>query len=491
MAVSLEQLSRKIGDQRRKVSDLNNQLQAAIKSYDEKEGTLISKSEALSAEGDAKGDAKEPTSEQTAELDKLRSELNDLRLQSVKLGDAVQSAKSELSAMESDMKLREQSNDTENWLSESSGRGGAESSLDVTSSGGTSDRINVRPPTEAQLDHDLGVLMQCRILSGLDRTPVATIAKDVFKNDRVSSAAMYAGEHAAGGAWIQGVYLDRFIELLRPLSIVRMMGVDTVPLDDGSLLMPKETTGPTGQYLGEREPANVETVGSGDVRLVAKELVCMVAASEKLIRSPSASAANRIRNSVLRGAGQTEDLYFLRGIAAGAGPTGMRYLAAAANILTANGTVNLANVTNDLGRMELALLNGNVIAVKPGWIMAPRTLVYLMDLRDGNGNLAWPSLSLERPTLRGKPVYTTTQIPINLGSGDKSEIMLVEASHLIIGDAPRVGFDSSNTAAYLDGGTVKAAFAERKVVTRLVMENDFNTLQEKAIAVLTSVNWGV
>jgi HK97 family phage major capsid protein len=485
MAVSLEQMSRKIGDKRRKVSDLNNQLQASIKSYDEKEDALVSKSESF------KPDEKsgELTSEQTAELDTLRGELNSLRLENIKLSDAMQSAKSDLSALESDLKLRQQSNDTENWLTESNGR--VDSVLDVESSGGTSDRIRVMPATSEQLDHDLGVLFQCRILSDMDRVPVATIAKETFKNDRVASAAMYAGDHASGGSWIQGVYLDRFIELLRPLSIVRMMGVDTVPLDDGSLLMPKETAGPTGQYLGEKEPANVETLATGDIRLVAKELVCMVAASEKLIRSPSANASTRIRNSVMRGAGQTEDLYFLRGVAAGAGPTGLRYLAAAANILTANGTVNLANVTNDLGRLELALLNSNVVEVNPAWIMAPRTKVYLMDLRDANGNLAWPSLSLPRPMLRGKPVYTTTQIPINLGSGDKSEIMLVEASHLIIGDAPRVGFDSSNVAAYLDGGVMKASFAERKVVTRLVMENDFNTLYDQAIAVMTAVNWGV
>lgn len=486
MAVSLEQLSRKIGDQRRKVDDLNSQLQASFKASDDKEELLQSKLEAFEAEDKTK----EPNSELVAEMDKLRSELKELRLASMKAGDAVRSAANELKSMESDYDLRKQSNSTESWLSESTGRTGGSDDGDVSSAGGTSDRIKVVPATSEQLDHDLGVLFQCRILSNIDRVPVAEIAKKVFGNDRVSSASMYADEHSAGGAWIRGAYLDRFIELLRPLSIVRMMGVDTVPLDDGSLLMPKETAGPTGQYLGEKEPANVEVMASGDVRLVAKELVCMVAASEKLIRSPSANAANRIRNSVMRGAGQTEDLYFLRGIAAGAGPTGLRYLANAANVIAANVTVNLANITNDLGRLELLLLNANITEVNPAWLMAPRTKVYLMDLRDGNGNLAWPTLSADRPTLRGKPVYTTTQIPVNL-STDKSEIMLVEASHLIIGDAPRVGFESSNVAAFLDGGVMKSSFAERKVVTRLVMENDFNTLYDKAIAVLTGVNWGV
>ena len=359
------------------------------------------------------------------------------------------------------------------------------------SAGGASDQVQVRvlPPTSEQSDHDLGVLLQCNILANMDGKPVAEIAKKVFNNDRVASAAMYADEHSAGGSWIKGAFLDRFIEQLRPLSVVRKMGVDSLPLDDGTLLMPKEIAGPTGVYLGEKEPANVESLLTGDVRLVAKELVCMVAASEKLIRSPSANASTRIRKSVLRGIGQTEDLYFLRGIAAGAGPTGLRYQMNAANILQANGTVTLANVTNDLGRMEYALLGANVAFENTHWLMNPRTAIYLMDLQNGNGIFAFPGMSLPQPMLRGKPVHMTTQFPVNL-NGDKSEIMLVEATHVVIGDAPKIGFESSNSAAYVDGGVVKAAFSERKVITRAVAENDIALLQDRAVALLTDVSWG-
>lgn len=494
MAISLEQLSRKIGDQRRKVADLNSKLQAAIKAGDERDKKIDSLEAKIGDLGNSDDSSGEPSSEQVAELEKLTSEHAKLlserkehRLSCVALADQVTAAKEELSDLESDKKLREQSNETESWLSESSGR--PDSSNGDHSAGGTSDRINVLPPTNEQLDHDLGVMFQCQILAQIDHTPASTIAKKLFQNDRVSSA-MYADEHTAGGSWIRGQYLDRFIEQLRPLSVVRMMGVDTVPLDDGSLWMPKEVAGPSGVYLGEKEEANTEEVVTGDVKLVAKELVCMVASSLKLIRSPSANATNRIRNSILRGAGQTEDLYFLRGTPSGAGPTGMRYLAHADNIIPVNATVNLANVTHDLGKAELALLNANVVMVNPHWLMAPRTFVYLQNLRDGNGNLAFASLSNERPTLRGKPVHVTTQIPINLGGGNESEIMLVEATHLIIGDVPRVGFESSNVAAYKEGGVMKAAFSERKVVSQLVMENDFNALQDKAIAILTEVDWG-
>ena len=486
MALSLEQLSRKIGDQRRTVTELNSKLQEGVKAFDVKDTEYSELNELLN--GLAEGS--EPTAEQTAKATSLRDEMKSLRLSNMKLADDVRAAKEDLTDMESDFSMRKASNELEDYLGSSAGRIGSDGAS-LNDASGLNSKVRVLAPTNEQMDHHLGVYLQCQILSQLSHRPAADIAANHFKNDFVSSASMHADEHGIGGSWIAGVFSTRFIELLRAKSIVRMMGCDMVPLDDGSLMIPKETSGPSGQYLGERESADNETIGTGDVRLVAKELVCQVTSSEKLLRSPSANAAQRILTSVLRGAGLTEDLYFLRGAPSGAGPTGMRYLAHADNVLAVNATVNLANITNDLGKAELALLNANVSFENTHWVMAPRTMVYLMDLRDGNGNLAWPSLQGPNPTLRNKPVHTTTQIPINLGGGgNESEILLAEANHLIIGDAPRVGFDSSNVAAYNDGGTVKAAFSERKVVSRLVMENDFNTKYDKAIAVLTEVDWG-
>lgn len=488
--LSLEQLSRKIGDARNNLSKLNVVFQEGIALYDSKDterDTLASELDSLDGE---------PSNEQTAKLTKIDSELKEQRLKNIGLHDKVQSAKNDLTDLEADMKVRQSSNDLEDFLVSSAGRGSnaliGSDGASLTSAAGTSGRVNVLPLTSEQKDHDLGVYLCCMAISQISggRSSMSQIALE-FDNERVSSA-MQANDFDAGGSWIQGAYSDRFIELLRPESIVRQMGVDEVPLEDGTLDMPKETGGPSGRYLGENEDANVEILTTGDVKLMAKELVCIVPASDKLLRSRSAKAAERIRNSIIRGCGTTEDLFFLRGTPAGPGPTGMRFLALAANILTANATVNLANVTNDLGRMELRLMANNVKMVRAAWVMSPRTLIFLADLRDGNGNFAFPSLSMgERPTLRRKPVFVSTQIPENLGDGVRSEIMLADAQHLIIGDAPRIAMDASNTAAYNDGGTIKAAFSGRKTLTRLVMENDFNTLHAGAISVLTNVNWGV
>lgn len=354
----------------------------------------------------------------------------------------------------------------------------------------SSSQVRVLPPTSEQMEHHLGVYLQCQIISGIDRKPAHEIAAKHFKNDFVASAAMHADDHGRGGAWISGQFSERFIEALTPMSVVRSVAVGSLTLDDGTLTVPKVTSLPTGYYLGEQQSADNETVGTGDVKLIAKELVVQVTASEKLVRSTSANAADRIRQSVLRGAAKTEDLYFLRGAPSGAGPTGLRYLMASGNVIAMNATVNLANVTADLGRLEYLLAAGDVDTSAAAWIMNPRTAIYLMDLRDGNGNLAWPGLQLEKPRLRGKRVHVTTQIPVNLGGGTESEIMLVAGQHVLIGDGPRVGFESSNVAAYNDGGTIKAAFSERKVVSRLVIENDINLEHDQAVAVLTGVTWG-
>lgn len=498
MKISLERLSRKIGDARVNLSKLNASLQESIKLYDAKEeerDNLANEMDALEGE---------PSNEQIEKLGKLSSELKELRLKNIGLADEVNKAKDALVDMEQDMKVRQASNDLDESMSSSTGRGNSNSGLIGTdgaqlgSAAGTSGRIQVLPRNQEQRRHDLGVYLSAMAIAQSHRngTP-AQIAAEFDGGEHVSaylSNSMLASDHDRGGSWIHGEYSDMFIELLRPESIVRQMGVDEVPLEDGTMEMAKETGGPTGKYLGEDETADVEVLTTGDVKLIAKELVCIVPASDKLLRSRSAKAAERIRNSIVRGCATTEDLYFIRGAKAGAGPTGMRFLALAANILTMTATPDLQKITNDLGRMENRLMANNVRMRRAGWIMSPRTFIYLSDLRDGNGNLAFPTLTMYsggRPMLRNKPVFVTTQVPENLGGGTESEIILADAEHLIIGDAPRIAMDSSNTAAYSDGGTIKAAFSQRKTLMRLVMENDFNTLHEAAIAVLTGVTWGV
>jgi len=168
----------------------------------------------------------------------------------------------------------------------------------------------------------------------------------------------------------------------------------------------------------------------------------------------------------------------------------MRYLAAAANIFGANGTVNLANVTTDLGLMILKLENANIPFIKPGWIFAPRTRQYLMTVRDGNGNFAFRQEMLGG-TLWGFPFASTVQVPTTL-STNQSEIYLADFNDVLIGETSEMSIDTSQEAAYLDeNGTLVSAFANDQTVLRVIGRHDFALRRDESVTILTAVTWGV
>ena len=191
---------------------------------------------------------------------------------------------------------------------------------------------------------------------------------------------------------------------------------------------------------------------------------------------------------------QRTDQAFLRGAGTQFSPLGLRSqhtgtAFAATNVLAANATVNLVNVTNDLGRMELALMAADVPMVRPGWLMAPRTRQYLANLRDGNGNFAFPEVV--NGTLRGYPYRVTTQIPVNLGGGtNESEIYFADFAHVVVGEHMGIEVALSTEAAYIDAGsTMRAAFSRDETVMRAIAQHDIGLRHLPALAILTAVTW--
>jgi HK97 family phage major capsid protein len=258
--------------------------------------------------------------------------------------------------------------------------------------------------------------------------------------------------------------------------------------------MPRITSGAVAGYTGEGQDADETSVGTDRVRLIPKELIGLLPFSNMLLNQSSPGTDTILKNQLDIGISLGEDRAFLRGPAAGAGPTGLRYLAAAANIIASNPASPtapvIAEVDDELGQLELALIGSDVPMISPYWVMAPRTMIYLMNLRDGNGNKVYPEMSLAQPMLRGKPVKVSTVVPVNL-STDKSEIYLFDASQQMIGENPRISIASSNVASYVNAnGDMVSAYSRNETVLRTVLYNDINTQHPESIAVLTDVRWG-
>ena len=303
-----------------------------------------------------------------------------------------------------------------------------------------------------------------------------------------------AGTGPEGGFLIPEDVSSEVVELLRPLSVVTAMGPRIVPMPNGNMTMNRRATGATFEYGGEQTDAPATGVTFGQVRLSAKKLRGIIPMSNDLLRASSTAVDRLIRDDAVEDAAQIQDRHFLRGSGTEYAPKGLRFQAtgtsyASTHILTMTATPDLQKVTTDLGRLELALGNANVSYMGAHWVMSPRVAMYLTNLRDGNGNLAFPEMG--EGMLRKKPVHITTEIPDNLGGGTESEIGLVHPSHVVVGEHMGIEIAMSTEAAYKDAaGAMQAAFSRDETLLRMIMQHDIGLRHLPAVAWLTGVTWG-
>ena len=325
---------------------------------------------------------------------------------------------------------------------------------------------------------------------GNDQRAMANHAQQVWGDETGQIVAnMEQSTSAKGGYLVNTDYSRDFIDLLRPRVVIRRLGAMSVPMPDGNLTMRKKTAGTQAGYVGERVPAPTTDMQVGQLTMSAKKLMALVPITNQLIRRASFGVDQMVRDDLLASAAVKEDQQFLRGAVSALAPTGVRYLINAGNVLTMTAAPDLVKVTSDLGRLVLAVKNANVPMISCGWIMSPRVKEFLASLRDGNGNIVYPSIEANG-TLKGYPIAETTSVPDNLGVGtNESELYFGDWSQFLIGDTYQIALAASTEAAYDDGGTIRAAFSNDETVIRLIEEHDTQIRYDRAAAVLTGVTW--
>lgn len=337
-----------------------------------------------------------------------------------------------------------------------------------------------------------GAAMRAVAAAGGDRDRAVAIAEHWGHSGLFAQQSSLTG--GAGGFLIPEDISGELIELLRPASVVLSFNPVIMPMDKGNLTINRINVGTTASYIGELQDVPATGVQFGQMKLSSKKLAALVPISNDLLKSASTQADAVVRDDLVQALATRMDLAFIRGAGTEFAPLGMRNqltgtVFAASNILTMTATPDLAKVTNDLGRLELALLNANIPMTRPGWIMAPRTMMYLMNLRDGNGNYAFPEV--QQGQLRGKPLRVTTQVPTNLGGGTESEIYLADFAHVVVGEQQGIELAISTEAAYRDAGnTLQGSFSRDETVVRAIALHDFGLRHLPAVAILTGVTWG-
>lgn len=319
----------------------------------------------------------------------------------------------------------------------------------------------------------------------------AQFAKEQYGAEATVTKALSAGVGTEGGFTIPEVLSTDFIEFLRPASIIRQLNPIVLPMDQGNLNVSKLTGGAAAAYIGENQNAFKTQPTFGMVKATARKLTALVPVSNDLLRRNVFGVDTIIRDDAIAAVGQRGDLAFIRGDGSSYQPKGLRNWVLAGQIFHANQTVNLANITKDLGTMVLNLIQSNVRMLRPGWIFAPRTWNYLNTILTTNGVYAFRD-ELAKGTLWGWPWRMSTQIPTNLnllGSSNETESIFADFADVVIAEATQVLVDVSQEAAYWDGAAIQAAFSLDQTVVRVIVEHDLVMRHDESISVMDEVIW--
>lgn len=329
--------------------------------------------------------------------------------------------------------------------------------------------------------------------------------------------ALAAGDATAGGFLVPTQFSADIIELLRPSAVVRSLNPTTMPMPTGVLKVPKITSGSTASYVGENANLPKTQPSFGQISLTFRKLAAVVPISNDLIRYSTPQADAVVRDDVVRAMAQREDKAFIRDDGTSGTPKGIKNWINPINQLSANATVNLQNVTTDLGRAIQALLDQNIALIpqqnanstnvqpvdaRPGWIISPRTYRYLITVQTSTGLYAFRDEMVQRGTLWGYPYRVTSQVLQTMSGGgasyggsdtgsNQSEVYFGAFAHAVIGEALSMQVDASQEAAYFDGSSVQAAFSQDQTVIRVIEEHDFCLRQDVSFAILKGVTWGV
>lgn len=473
--LSLAKIDEKLAAKRREMADLAAKRQEAFTAVD----ALSEKLDAMSSD--------------ETEFDAVKAEHSNASKELVALSDSIRAIEAEINLLQADRSLREEANRQEAKLSERQERQSPVGSADPQPEA----QVRVTELTAEQKDRDLACFVR-NIYIAKDRGVrlEAVCRGDVgaeFRNDRLAAAM----STSSGGTGILPVnYVrDRVIELLRPRTTVRSRpGVRVIPLPNGNLTLPRQSGTATAAYAGELTNIAVSNPTTDTISLAAKKLTIMVPQSGELLRRSSPESDRLIRDDLIQAMAQKEDSTFLRAAGSSTIPKGIKAYCdatSATQVLSSNQTVTLANVTADLGNLILAVVNADTPMMNPHFILSRRSERFLMDMRDGNGNYAFPEMREGR--LREYPYVATTQVPDNLTVSavtNTSEVYFGDFSELLIGDSPTFDMTVSTEAAYHDGSNVVAAFSQDTVLYRLIVEHDTAIRHPRSFAMLNQVIWG-
>jgi len=225
----------------------------------------------------------------------------------------------------------------------------------------------------------------------------------------------------AGGFLVPTVVSTDIIGQYTARTVVRRAGAQVLPDAPKETTVPKKTGNTTAYWVGDAPSTDVtaSAITFGELSLTLRPLAAAVEIRKNLLQHAAVAVEPIIRSDITEQMALAEDLAFIQGLG-GMQPTGLKNWPGIASYST--GSIGTPDF-DELIDARTTLLSRNIpLADGDGntslW-MHPNVLGYLQKHKTGVGAYDYVIDLTSRPPDRvlGYPVYTTTQIPVNLGGG--------------------------------------------------------------------------
>lgn len=301
---------------------------------------------------------------------------------------------------------------------------------------------------------------------------------------QLTGKALAEGTDTAGGYLVPTEHSRELLELLSAKTAVRAAGATVVPMASDTLEIPSQAGGATAYWVAENAVIAASDQTWGQVQLNAKKLAALTKISAELFEDSDPGIEALVRADLARALALEEDIKYLRGDGTNNTPTGLENIDGVNVDDTTLGDNGGTPSFDDLADMVYALDADNVPVDGRAWIVHPRTLNTLRQIKDGQDRYLWanPAEPGLPPTVWGYPVFTTTAIPINLTQGtseDCSVIYLGCWPEFVIGQRKALELRVSDEAG--------DAFEYDQVFVRAIMRVDCNVRHPASFEVLMGV----
>ncbi|MEM7303400.1 MAG: phage major capsid protein [Pseudomonadota bacterium] len=311
-----------------------------------------------------------------------------------------------------------------------------------------------------------------------------------------STKAMESGTPADGGVLVPEQWNEEIVPILYEQATFMQGNPRELPMPRGNINEPAGLASATASYRAEGGDISVSQPTLRSISLSAKLLSGIVPVTNQLMRWSMGAASEFVRTDLTQAMSLKMDSMAYLGTGAGNDPLGIFNATGVYSTAAAAGTTPTVAVIDAAAR-GLRERHTRYAGIRAGsaWVMSPRTIDYLRDLRGADSKYIFPELqSDENPRWKGFPVLVSGTIPENLGAGtNETYLALVSFPNTLFGNSKSLTLQVSSEATIMPSGPTGdpvSMFSTDSTAVRATMEHDFDIRYTEAVNVLTGVQWG-